>query len=126
MNTNYYFCSQAVVDHFKPELVSKPFKSGFKIDGNTPHYVAWLDFDEIETHFNKLDEDAKQGFWCHEIVPGNIDISAVDLNRAKERGLLWEIQYRTGMTKTCNQAYCICNLADNEGVTPIELIDKYL
>ncbi|URM37168.1 hypothetical protein [Flavobacterium anhuiense] len=126
MNTNYYFCSQAVVDILKPEEVSKPFISGFEFEGDTPHYIAWLDGDEIEKEFNKLDDDEQDDFWYWEIVPGNIDISTVDLNQAKERGLLWEIQHRTGMTKTCNQAYCICNIADNEGVTPIELIDKYL
>jgi len=131
MSANYYFCSQAVIDQFKPEQVSKPFKSGFEVDGDTPHYIAWLNWDEVENYFEVVvkpnnDDENKEDidFWCWEIIPGNIDVENIDLEQAQLFGLLWEIQFRTGLTKTCNQAMTIYNLAEREGLNPIELINK--
>lgn len=133
MNENYYFCSQAVVDQFKPELVSKPFKSGFKMDGENSHFIAWLNWDEVQKYHNEVvepnnNDESKEDidFWAWEIVPGQIDVEIIDLEQAYFFGLLWEIQHRTGLTKTCNQAMTIYNLAEREGVNPIELINKML
>lgn len=131
MKLNYFFCSQAIVDQFKPQEVSKPFKSGFQMDGDTPHYIAWLDFDEVNKYYDEViepnnDDPEKEDidFWCHEIVPGQMDVENIDLEQAQLMGLLWEIQFRTGLTKTNNQAMTICNLAEREGLNPIELINK--
>ena len=133
MKNNYYFCSQAVIDQFKPDQVSKPFKSGFKTDGDTPHYIAWLDFNQVTKYYDEVvepnnddPEKIDMDFWCHECVPGNIDVENISLYNAKEFGLLWEIQFRTGLTKTNNQAMTIYNLAEREGLNPIELIDKII
>ena len=131
MKANYYFCSQAVVDQLKPEQVSKPFKSGFHMDGDTPHYIAWLNWDDIQKHYNDVivpnklkNHRAYMNYWAQELVPGNIDVENIDLEQAKLMGLLWEIQFRIGLTKTCNQAMAIYNLAAREGLNPIELINK--
>ncbi|EJL66287.1 hypothetical protein [Flavobacterium sp. CF136] len=131
MDANYYFCSQAVVDQFKPEQVSKPFKSGFQIDGYTPHYVAWLNWDEVKKHYDEVvvpnkekDYDAYSNFWAQELVPGQMYVKDIDLEQAKLFGLLWEIELKTGLTKTNNQAMTIYNLTEREGLNPIDLINK--
>jgi len=133
MNANYYFCSQLVIDQFQPEDVSKPFISGFKMDGDMPHYVAWLDYDEVEKYYkevvephNDILENEDLDFWCWEVSPGIIDVENISLEDAKEKGLLREIEFRTGLTKISNQAFVIYNLSEREGLNPIELINKHL
>lgn len=70
MNKEYYLCSKSVVDFAKPKECSKPFKSGFKFDSSDDYYVAVLNFEDIERHFNELDKDSRMDFWCQQIVPG--------------------------------------------------------
>lgn len=129
---NYYLCSKAVIDFFKPFYVSKPFKSGYEYDKDDENFVAWLNFEDIEKHYNEvvepynsnLDAGTEIDFSANECVPGQIDVSKINLKDAKKSGFWIEIEKKIGLTKENNRAMTIFNLSEREGITPIELINK--
>jgi hypothetical protein len=139
LHCNYYLCSKAVVDAMKPFEVSKPFKSGFKDDKDS-YFIAWLNFDEVEKYFKEVIEPHNESiqphnialkieteidFWCRECIPGTMDESKISLNCIKKKGLFLEISEKLNLTTGRNQAMTICNLAEQEGITPVKLINKY-
>lgn len=132
LDCNYYLCSKAVVDAMKPFEVSKPFKSGFKEDDDL-YFIAWLNFDEVEKHFKEIVEPHNEAlitgteidFWSRECVPGTMDESKITLKSIKKKGLFLEISENLGLTTERNLAMTICNLAGQEGITPVKFINKY-
>ncbi|MBF7090470.1 hypothetical protein IUY40_02780 [Flavobacterium sp. ALJ2] len=138
LHCNYYLCSKAVVETMKPFEVSKPFKSGFKDDDDL-YFIAWLNFDEVEKHFKEIVEphnesiqphnialkiETKIDFWVRECIPGTMDESKISLKNITKKGLFLEISEKSNLTGR-NQAMFICNLAAQEGMTPVKLINKY-
>lgn len=127
---NYYLCSQVVVDHFKPEKVSKPFKSGYEYDKEDNYFVAWLDWEKVESYYNEVVEPVNDNenlddidFWAFELTAGNIDVSDICLNDIKRNGLFNTIQRETGLTKNRNRAMTIYNLAERQFLEPIDFIN---
>ena len=97
-NNNYFLCSKKVVDFAKPENISKPFKSGWKCDKNSEYFIAILNFQEIENHYNQLSKKEQDNFWCQEIVDGTMDVSKIKLKNLKENGIFFEIENVIGLT----------------------------
>jgi hypothetical protein len=120
-NENYFLCSQAVIDHFPNVEHSKPFKSGWMND-NDNYYVAILDFDKVQKHYNELSDEID--FWCRECVPGTMDVSKIRLSGAKNHGLFKEIEIKIGLTTERNRAMTIYELSEKFNCTPIEFINK--
>jgi len=123
-NNNYFLCSKKVVDFAKPENISKPFKSGWKFDKNSEYFIAILNFQEIENHYNQLSKKEQDDFWCQEIVAGTMDVSKIKLKNLKENGIFFEIENVIGLTTIKNQAMIICNLAEKFNCNPIELVNR--
>jgi len=123
-NSNYFICSKKVVDFAKPNEVSKPFKSGYQHDLNDEYFIAVIDFDVIEQHYNQLSDDEQDDFWLQELVDGTMDVSPLTLKGMKENGLFFEIERKIGLTTTRNRAMTINNLSEKFNCTPIELINK--
>jgi hypothetical protein len=122
--STFFLCSQKVVDFAKPVNMSKPFKSGWKHDEDSNYFIAVLNFEEIETHYNQLSDDEQADFWLQEIVGGTMDISKLKLKYLKENGVFFEIGNIIGLTTTKNQAMTLFNLAEKFNCNPIELINK--
>lgn len=125
----FHFCGKAVVDFLKPFYVSKPFKSGFQFETNDNYYVVWLNFEEIEKHYNEVilpDENLDVDFWSRECVPGTMNHSKISMRNAKKIGLLLEISQKIDITSQRNQAMTICNLSEKYGCNPVQLINRYL
>lgn len=127
---NYFLCSAAVIEHMKPDEVSKPFKSGYEGD-NDLHYVAVLDFQKVDDYYKTVIESFNEksnvpdiDFWCRECVHGSMDASRMTLSGAKKLGLFVEIERKTDLTNERNRAMVIYNMAETFGCTPIELINK--
>lgn len=121
---NYFLCSKAVVDFAKPTEVSKPFKSGYQHDKEENYFVAVLDFDKMEEHYDKLTEDEQDKFWLKELTPGLMDVSTLSIKLMKENGLFFEIERKIGLTSTRNQAMTIHNLSEQFGCSPVEFINR--
>lgn len=129
LKCEFHFCGKDVVNFLKPFYVSKPFKSGFEFETNDTHYVAWVNFEEIEKHYNEVilpDENSDLDFWSRECVPGTMDHSKISMRNAKKIGLLLEISQKIDITSQRNQAMTICNLAHRHDCNPVQLINKYL
>ena len=123
-NNNYFLCSKKVVDFAKPENISKPFKSGWKCDKNSEYFIAILNFQEIENHYNQLSKKEQDDFWCQEIVDGTMDVSKIKLKNLKENGIFFEIENVIGLTTIKNQAMTIYKLAEKFNCNPIELVNR--
>lgn len=119
----YFLCSKPVVDFAKPTEVSRPFKSGYKHD-EEEHFVAVIDFVEIEKHYHQLPENEQYGFWCKEIVPGTMDVSKITLKGMRENGVFLEISIKIELSTLHNIAMVLYNLSEKFNCTPIELINK--
>jgi len=63
LECNYYLCSEEVIKYAKPFEVSKPFKSGFQNEEELNYYVAWLNFEEVEKHFNEVIEPHNEKYF---------------------------------------------------------------
>lgn len=124
-NSNYFICSKKVIDFAKPKIVSKPFKSGYHYE-NDENFIAVLDFDVCEEHYNRLTDDEQDDFWLQELVAGTMDVSKITLKGLKENGVFYEIEIKTGLTTTKNRAMILNNLSEKFNVTPIELINKII
>ena len=123
INRAYFICSKSVIDFAKPTEVSKPFLSGYA-DETDEHFIASLDFEEVEKHYNQLSEEEQDYFWCQELVGGTMDVSGITLKGLKKNGVFLEIERTIGLTTTKNRAMTIDNLAQKFNCTPIELINK--
>lgn len=123
-NSNYFLCSKKVVDFAKPINLSKPFKSGWKFDKNSEYFIAILNFQEIENHYNQLSKKEQDDFWCQEIVAGTMDVSKIKLKNLKENGIFFEIENVIGLTTIKNQAMTIYKLAEKFNCNPIELVNR--
>lgn len=121
---NYYLCSEAVVAHFKPFEVSKPFKSGYDWDKDN-YYVAWLNFEECEKFYKEVLKE-RTNFFLRECVTGTMDVSTISMRSAKKLGLLTEIEEKISITAYKNIAMTIHNISQKHKCTPVELINKYL
>lgn len=119
----FFICSEKVINCFPECKRSKPFKSGFEND-NDNNYVAILDFEKVEKHYNQLQEDEQDSFWCRECVPGQMDVSKFTLSRMRKNGIFAEISLKLDLTLEKNQAMTIFNLSEKFKCTPIELINK--
>lgn len=130
----YYLCSLEVVKKFKPFHVSKPFidyidHENKKLADEEEHYVAWLNFAEVEKYYNEHEAEIDESmidFWCRECVPGTMDVSKISMKEAKKGGLFREIEQKLSITVERNRAMTIRNLAERFNCTPIQLINKYL
>ena len=122
-NSTYFICSKKVVDFAKPTEVSKSFKSGYCKDDDE-NYIAVLDFETCEFHYNQLSDDEQDCFWLQELVYGTMDVSKITLKGLKENGVLLEIERIIGLTTTRNRAMTLNNLSEKFNCTPIELINK--
>ena len=134
MICEYYLCTQSVVDFFKPFEVSKPFKSGYSFDSETNYYAVWLHFPEIDKQFKEVIEPANSeliageeiDFMAFECIAGQMDVSKISLKSAKKDGLFSHIENVIGLTKDRNRAMTIFNIAQQYGITPVELINKMM
>lgn len=131
-NKNYYLCSQAVIDFANPTEVSKPFKSGYEWDDDV-YYVALIDFENVEKHYNEVIQPFNEksaepdiDFWCRECVSGTMEDALISLKKANEKGFFVEIENKLNLTNERNRAMIICNMAQNRGISPVELINKML
>lgn len=123
LKCEYYLCSKSVVEKFKPIEVSKPFKSGYEYDQEDEYFVAWLNFEEVEK-FYKENEDDLHDFFCNECVSGQMDVSKISIKNAKKVGFWVEIENKLNLTLDKNRAMIICNMAQEKGITLVELINK--
>lgn len=119
----YFVCSEAIIKAFPDVKKSKSFKSGYDWEDDN-YYVALLDFDQVEKHYNSLSEESQDEFWCRECVPGQMDVSKITISGAKKYGLFREIEMKIGLTSEHNRAMTIHNLAERFNCTPIEFINK--
>ena len=122
-NSTYYICSKKVIDFAKPTEVSKPFKSGYLYDKEDEYFIAVLDFDVCESHYNNLTDDEQDDFWLQELVAGTMDVSKITLKGLKENGVWFEIERVIGLTTTRNRAMTLNNLSEKFNYDPIKLID---
>lgn len=122
--STFFLCSQKVIDFAKPVNMSKPFKSGWHHDKDSDYFIAVLNFEEIENHYNQLSDDEQDDFWLQEIVGGTMDISNIKLKYLRQNGIFFEIENIIGLTTTKNQAMTLYNLSEKFNCTPIELINK--
>ena len=127
---SYFLCTKEVVEVFKPFELSKPFLDYIDADDDSSeHYVAWLNFAEVEKYYNekesKIDEEMIS-FWLQECVPGTMDVSKVSMRQAKQFGLFREIEDKLLLTVARNRAMTICNLSQRFNCNPIQLVNKYL
>jgi hypothetical protein len=125
-NNTYFICSKKVVDFAKPTEISKPFKSGYQHDLNNEYFIAVVDFDKIEEHYNQLSDDEQDDFWLQELITGTMDVSEITLKGLKENGIFFEIERIIGLTTTKNRAMTINNLSEKFNCNPIEFINKIL
>jgi hypothetical protein len=123
-NSTYFICSKKVIDFAKPTEVSKPFKSGYQHDLNDEYFIAVVDFDIVEQHYNQLSDDEQDDFWLQELVSGTMDVSPITLKGLRENGLFFEIERKIGLTTTKNRAMTLNNLSEKFNCTPIDLINK--
>ncbi len=123
-NSTYFICSKKVIDFAKPTKVSKPFKSGYQYDLKDEYFIAVVDFDIVEKHYNQLSDDEQDDFWLQELVSGTMDVSKITLKGLKENGVWLEIERIIGLTTTKNRAMTLNNLSEKFNCTPIELINK--
>lgn len=123
-NSTYFLCSKKVVDFANPTDVSKPFKSGYQHDLKDEYFIAVVNFDEVEKHYNQLSDDDQDDFWLQELVAGTMDISPITLKGLRENGLFSEIERKIGLTTTKNRAMIINNLSEKFNCNPIEFINK--
>lgn len=122
-SSTFFICGEKVIQAFPECEHSKPFKSGFENDDDN-NYVAILDFDKVEQHYNKLPEDEQEDFWCRECVPGQMDVSKFTLSGMRKNGIFAEIRWKLDLTATRNQAMTIFNISEKFNCTPIQLINK--
>ena len=122
-NSTYFICSKKVIDFAKPSDVSKPFKSGY-CNNDEEIYIAVLDFETCELHYNQLSDDEQDDFWLQELVSGTMDVSKITLKGLRENGVWFEIERIIGLTTTKNRAMTLNNLSEKFNCTPIELISK--
>lgn len=120
----YFICSKKVIDFANPNMVSKSFKSGYEYDKNDTYFVAVLDFELCETHYNKLTTDEQDDFWLQEIVLGTMDVSKITIKELRKNGVFLEIERKIGLTTTKNRAMILGNLSQKFNYNPIELINK--
>lgn len=129
---NYFLCSKAVVEQFKPQEVSKPFKSGYEFEKEEEYFVAQLDYAKVRRYYKEHVEPVEKEtifdgnyFWAREVVPGTMDISKITLKGIRENGLFLELERIVGLTTERNRAMCIFNLTEKFGCkNPIEFINK--
>ena len=122
----YYLCSKAVIDFFKPFEVSKPITSGYDWDKEEDlTYVAWINFAEVDTYYNSEFVSASdlQNFSCWECIEGNIEVDKISISKAKKNGFYVEMENKVGLTLDKNRAMIIRNMADSRNITPVELIN---
>jgi hypothetical protein len=122
-SSTFFICGEKVIQAFPECEHSKPFKSGFENDDDN-NYVALLDFEKVEQHYNQLPEDEQDDFWCRECVPGQMDVSKFTLSGMRKNGIFAEIRWKLDLTATRNQAMTIFNLAEKFNCTPLQLINK--
>lgn len=79
-NSTYFICSKKVIDFALPTEVSKPFKSGYCKDDDD-NYIAVLDFETCELHYNQLSDDEQDDFWLQELVSGTTGLACLKTNR---------------------------------------------
>lgn len=132
---DYYYVSESIVKQF-PELEkSKAFNSW---DGKSRYVAVIDDFSKIE-QFLEQDQSGEPSFaWG--IIDSKIDltydsvyydendveiqtVSTLNIEVCKEWGLVEAIEQELGLTKNQNVAYVIYKLAEQNKVTPIELIN---
>lgn len=123
----YYLCSKAVIDFFKPFEVSKPIISGYDWDNENDDlsFVAWLNFAEVETFYNSnlISHTDHMDFSCWECIEGTMEVDKISLSKAKKNGFYVEIENKTGLTLDKNRAMVIRNMADSRSITPVEFIN---
>ena len=121
---SYFLCSKKVIEFAKPSIISKPFKSGYSFDLDEDYYIAVIDFEIVENHYNNLSPEKQEDFWLRELVPGTMDVSTITLKGLKKNGLFQEIEHKVGLTTYKNRAITIYNLCEKYNCTPIEFINK--
>jgi hypothetical protein len=126
---DYSLCSQAAIDHLQPAEVSTPFRSGYDHDTDL-YYVALIDTKAAVRYYDKVIEPFNKkakihiDFWFRECSSGSMDVDEFDKEGLRRNGLFKEIENVIGLTTESNRAMTICNLADDFGLTPVELIDQ--
>ena len=104
----------------KPAIVSAPLRWD-----KDYVFVAMLNFEECETYFQSLSEEySGPEFWLRECVPGSMDVSEITIRKARSKGLFNVIKKYLDLTQTNNLAMIIRNVADREGLSPVELFNK--
>ncbi len=121
----YYLCSKAVIDFFKPFEVSKPIISGYDWDKDDSYFVAWLNFVEVDTYYNSefISASDLQDFSCWECVEGTMEVDKISLSKARKNGFYVEMENKVGLTLDKNRAMVIRNMADYRSITSVELIN---
>lgn len=87
LNIIYFICSKKVIDFAKPTEVSKPFKSGYLNDKEDEYFIAVLNFDVCESHYNNLTDYEQYDFWLQELVSGTMDVSKITQRIKRKRCL---------------------------------------
>lgn len=124
----YYLCSQEVIDHLTPEIVSLPFKSGYKHDHDL-YYIASFESKDANDYYNEVIEPFNEksrkycDFWFRSCEPGFMDVSTIYLEDCYEYGIFKTIEIETGFTNETNRALVIANLANENSCDPIKLIE---
>jgi hypothetical protein len=120
----YFLCSESVIAYASPNIISMPFKSGYSYDSHSDYFIAVIDFDKIQKHYNDMPESEKGDFWVRELIPGTMDVSKITLGILRVNGVFKGIEIKTGLTTGKNLAMAIHNLCEKFDCNPIEFIDK--
>lgn len=127
MNKEYYICSERVIELLKPSEFSKPIITYPDCEYlKDIVYVAVLDFAEVERVYNSFEEDSEDQskYWAQQIVPGQMRVDSIKMKDFKKSCPWSVIEERLDLTKMNNRAMTLCNLADREGLNPIEFWNK--
>lgn len=68
---NYFLCSKAVVEQFKPQEVSKPFKSGYEFEKEEEYFVAQLDYAKVRRYYKEHVERLKKKPFLTAVIFGH-------------------------------------------------------
>lgn len=128
----YHLCSEAVIEHFNPKNVSKPFKSGYEFDKETNYFVAEINFEEVDSYYKNFIEPYNEksrvkdiDFWTRRVSSGTMDVTKITKSGINKKGLFVEIENKTGLTNKKNRALCIHNLTNMFGFNnPIDFINS--
>lgn len=118
----FYLCGQAVVDQFKPEEVSKPISYGQEED-NEKVYIAVINFKEVEKYYNQNEDNLGSDFWARELVAGTMDTDKISLKKVKKENFFSVMRRVLDLSTERNLAMCVHNIAEREGMSPIELFN---